>query len=118
MLDDSMEWLEAVDRGDLKHVANMTYMTFISAEMQLRQYIATHQRSIGNLDLVNAKGDLMEDEDVQFHWSMVLANWAEETGEVLLDMMIDKYIMIRGHSTASAWLETYKKEKKKICPKV
>ena len=57
----------------------------------------------------------MEDKDVQFHWSMVSANWAEETGEVLLDMMIG---MIRGHSVASAWLEAYKKEKKKVCPKV
>ena len=41
------------------------------------------------------------------------SNWEEEeTTSVFLDMLVDHWINIRGHSTASAWFEQYKKEKK------
>ena len=80
-------------------------------------HLKGHQSSSGSLDLLEAKADLIANEDVQFYWSMVSSNWAEETARVLLAMMIDNWIKIRGHSTASAWLEAYKREKKKSVQK-
>ena len=52
-------------------------------------------------------------DDVQFYWSMVASNWEDEVADVLLEMIIDEYVKIRGHSTASAWLEQYKRDSKK-----
>ena len=48
---------------------------------------------------------------------MVSSNWQEDVAVVLLEMLIDHYITVRGHSTASAWLEQYKKDKKKSVQK-
>ena len=56
---------------------------------------------------------IINDDDVQFYWSMVASNWEDEVADVLLEMIIDEYVKIRGHSTASAWLEQYKRDSKK-----
>ena len=110
MRDDSKGWLEAVDRGGLKHVTNMTYMLFVSGEMELRKYISRNESPI-SLNLMKAKEELLASDNVQFYWSMVSSNWKDNTASVLLNILIDHYIQIRGHSTASAWLEQYKREK-------
>jgi hypothetical protein len=39
---------------------------------------------------------------------MVSANWQEDAATALLEIMIDQ---IRGHSTATEWLEKYKQDK-------
>ena len=44
-------------------------------------------------------------------------NWEEETSTVLLEMLIEEWIQIRCYSTATAWLEQYKTEKKKLVQK-
>ena len=45
MEDESKDWMEAVDRGGLKNVSNMTYMMFTSAELELRKYIVVQTQS-------------------------------------------------------------------------
>ena len=55
----------------------------------------------------------MASDDVQFYWTMVASNWQEDAATALLEMMMDLWIQIRGHSTATAWLEKYKQDKKK-----
>ena len=48
---------------------------------------------------------------------MVSANWEGEVASVLLELLINDYVKIRGHSTASAWLEKYKRDSKKSVQK-
>ena len=48
MKDESNEWMTAVDRGGLKHVTNMTYCMFTSAEVELRK----HLHSSGHRELI------------------------------------------------------------------
>ena len=36
---ESEAWTNAIDRGGLKHVSNMTYMLFVSMELELRQHL-------------------------------------------------------------------------------
>ena len=102
MLDD---WLKEIDRGGLKHVTNMV---FASGESELRKHI--NESKSPDFNLKSAKDKLIQCEDVQFYWSIVACNWEEETATVLLEMLIEEWI---GHSTATAWLEQYKTEKKK-----
>ena len=47
------------------------------------------------------------------NWSMISSNWEDEVAEALLQMIIDEYVKIHGHSTASVWLEQYKRDSKK-----
>ena len=111
--DESNEWMSKVDRGGLKHVTTITYTMFASAEVELRKLIT----SPPEFNFTRAKSKIIDSDDVQFYWSMVSSNWVEEVASVLLEMMIDKYVKIRGHSTASAWLEQYKRESKKSVQK-
>ena len=50
----------------------------------------------------------MENEDVQFFWSIIGADWDENCGSVLLQMLVSQWVKIRGFSFASAWIEKYK----------
>lgn len=65
------------------------------------------------LSILGAKAKIIDNEHVQCHWSMVSANWEKDMASLLLEILIDDYIKIRGHSTASAWLEKYKRNSKK-----
>jgi hypothetical protein len=116
MDDESSEWTSAIDRGGLKHVTDMTYCMFASTEIELRKHI---QSTTGpsELNILGAKKQIMESDDVVFYWSMVSSNWEEEVASTLLEMVISSYVMIRGHSTASAWLEKFKRESKKSVQK-
>ena len=48
-----------------------------------------------------------------FYWSIISVNWEEETAEVLLCMIVEHWITLRGVSTASALIEKYKQQSKK-----
>ena len=89
-----LEWMSAVDRAGLKHVTNIMYCMFASMETEVKRHI---KRVI-----LAAKKKVMESNDVLFYW---LSNW-EEVASVLLYMLVSEYVKIRGHSTASAWLES------------
>ena len=52
----------------------------------------------------------IESEEVQLYWCMVTVDWMTEVASTLLDLLIDNYVKLCGHSTASAWLEKYKKK--------
>ena len=103
------DWMDVVDRGGLKHISNMMYMTIVSAEMELHNYNKAEQ-----LNLSNAQGKITESEDVQFYWSMVSTNRGEEESRVLLGMILEHWIQTRGHSTATAW---HKRDAKKAVQK-
>ena len=93
-------------------MTNMVYMMLASGESELRKPI--NESNSPDFNLKSAKDKLTKCEDVQFYWSIVACNWEEETSTVLLEMLIEKWIQIRGHSTATVWLEQYKAEKKKL----
>ena len=117
MNDDTNEWMKAVDRGGLKYVTNMTYSVFASAEIELRKYLHRHSSEPNCMNVLRAKETIMDSDEVLFYWSMISANWDEKVASVLLDILVDSYLNVRGHSTASAWLEMYKKESKKLVQK-
>ena len=116
MEDESNEWMNEVDRGGLKHVTNMTYMLFASAELEIRKYLAKSQGR-HELNIAAAKDNVIASEDVQFYWCMATSDWEAEVSSVLLDMLIERFVKIRGHSTARAWLEEYKQKTKKSVQK-
>ena len=64
--------------------------------------------------LLSVAEKAITDGDVQFYWSIISANWEEEIVTVLLRMIVDLWVKIRGHSTARALLEQYKLSKKNL----
>ena len=114
MQDDSDDWMTIVDRGDLKYITNMVYMLFVSVELVVRKNLQTDQP---HQILLSVAEKAITDGDVQFYWSIISANWEEEIATVLLRMIVDLWVKIRGHSTARALLEQYKLSKKKSVQK-
>ena len=60
---------------------------------------------------------MLTNDDLMFYWCLVSANWGEESNRELLRLIADQWITIRGFSSASAFIEMYKKENKKTCQK-
>ena len=107
MQDESKDWMEKIDRGGLKHVPDMMYMLFVSIEEELRVYLSCAQsQSPSAVNLIEAKSKLIQNEDVNFYWSMVSSNWQEDVAVALLEMLVDHWIKVRGHSTASAQVKS------------
>ena len=52
------------------------------------------------------------DDDVQFYWCLLSGNMDQECSEKLLELLINKYITIRGFSFAKSLMEIYKDTKK------
>ena len=83
MEDDSNDWMDAVDRGGLQHTSDMLYMVFLGAETELRQHLPQHGTATFNI--TQFKPLVIENEDVQFYWSLVASNWTDEVATRLLD---------------------------------
>ena len=113
MHDDSDDWMDSIDRGGLKHITQMVYLLFTSIELVLRHYLEGQNQP----SLTMVKDKIIEDEGIQSCWSTIAVDWEDETATLLLNMIVDTWIKIRGHSTARAWLESYKLQQKKSVQK-
>lgn len=113
--DSSKDWLKSIDRGGLTRVNNATYDVFFAIEHEIR--LRLRDKSVPPDLSESIKEDIFHSEDVQFFWSMLSAEWEEESGDVLLEMIVNQYVKIRGFSSASAWLEEYKQASKKTTQK-
>lgn len=103
--DASTDWLDLVNRGGLTKVNNMTYELFLAMELELRRHLATAQPTVLGDQVKQA---IAKNEDVEFLWSMIGADWDGESSSVLLEMVVSQWVKIRGFSYASAWIEKYK----------
>ena len=57
------------------------------------------------------------DEDVLFYWSIISAEWEEKEEQILLQMLIEMWVTVRGFSFAKSMLEMYKQAQKKTVQK-
>ena len=108
----SEDWLHDIDRGGLVHVSDMTYMLFTAMEQALRPCLGNMERT-SVLEVKEVSKTIQSEENVLFYWSIISVNWEEETAEVLLCMIVEHWITLRGVSTASALIEKYKQQSKK-----
>ena len=109
--DDTKDWIKCINRGGLICVNNATFDVFVAIESELRERL---YRDVVPPDFTDEmKKEIAASEEVQFFWLMVSTEWEEESGDVLLEMMVNQYVKIRGFSQASAWLEEYKQTHKK-----
>ena len=113
---ESEEWTNAIDRGGLKHISDMTYMLFVSMELELHQHLHDGSASEDSGMKEKAMEKMLHNEDVLFYQSMISADWEEE-GDVLLQMIIEHWVTVRGLSYTSAFLEKYKQANKKTVQK-
>lgn len=85
-------------------------------EMELRKHLHTENVSETAEVKTIAVQRIMDNEDVQLHWAMISINWVEYK-MVLLKMIINHWVTVRGFSFAGAFMEIYKQKHKKTTQK-
>ena len=111
---ESNEWVEAVDRGGLTRVNNITFELFWTMEKTLRDIVSTSPVSRIPEKCMER---VVSDDDVQFIWCLMSSDWAKDSADALLEMIVTEWIKIRGFSYASAWVEKFKSEQRKTTQK-
>ena len=105
--------VNSIDRGGLKHITQRVYFLFTGIQLALRNYLEGQEHP-ASTSLASMKDRVITDEGVQSRWSTIAADWEDDTATLLLNMIVDTWITIRGHSTARAWLESYKLQQKSV----
>ena len=86
----------------------MTYMMFEAMELEFRTNFVVRDCVCGSEMKEKVKAQIDSNENVLFYWCIVCAEWEEDTAQILLGMISDLWITIRGFSAVSGWLEQYK----------
>ena len=110
--DSSADWTKQISRGGLKLVKNKSYQFFHAMEMYVRRHFTVMFAPTISAGSKVMLVDKVATDDVLFYWSMLAVEWEEEEN-VLLRMIIDLWVTIRGFSFATSWLEMYKQVNKK-----
>ena len=88
----------------------MTYAVFADMELVTRQYI--NSRPARDVNMLSVVDLIMQDENVLFSWSITSASWDPEIAKVLLKLIAEHYVNMRGFSFAKSVMELYKKKAK------
>ena len=100
--------MRIINRGVLTQINNITYELFVSMEYELRKHLS---KQVPNFDAVQQA--IIRNEDVQFLWSILSADWEDKTVSTLLQIVISEWVKIHGFSYASCWIEKYKSTQRK-----
>ena len=87
------------------HIQETTFALFSSMEDEIRdglEQLVTEPNTIKKAELIKK---IKRNDDVQFYWCIISADFEiddTETHAILLEMIIELYVTIRGFSFASA----------------
>ena len=107
----SVEWTSTIDRGGLIHVGDTTYSVFSEIELVLRRYMLG--KKARDLHLPSAVDIIVKDENVLFAWAIESASWEQDSADVLLRMIAERWVTMRGFSFARSIMELYKQKVKR-----
>lgn len=112
----SAEWVEEVNRGGLTRITEEAYQFFIALEISVRSYLTLNKaHTMDDTTRSRVKNGVFADSDVQFSWCLtgIILKIGESSAEELLEMCIDKWLTVRGHSFADSIQEMFKQQTKK-----
>lgn len=109
----SEEWVGTIDRGGLAYITNAAFQCLCAIEYALRRYMnIKHAHKFDEQMKDKLMKNTGDDEDVQFHWTIVSVEMDDAVSDTLLSLIINKWITIHGFSFANTILEMYKFQRK------
>ena len=115
---ESADWVHAVNRGGLCLVSETTAMLFHEMELLVRKVFNKDGKLKDTTNLRDkVKESVLQDESVQFHWCMLTTDIEEDKAKLLLTMLVDLFITVRGFSFTKSFMEMYKQATKKSTQK-
>ena len=115
---ESADWVHAVNRGGLCLVSETTAMLFHEMELLVRK-VSNKEGKLKDITNLRerVKESVLQDESVQFHWCMLTTDIEEDKAKILLTMIVDLFITVRGFSFTKSFMEMYKQATKKSTQK-
>ena len=93
-----------------------TYHFFHAVEMNVRRHFSkTSAPTLSAGSKAALVESIVSEEDVLFYWSIISAKWEEKEEQILLWMLIEMWVTVRGFSFAKSMLEMYKQAQKRLC---
>lgn len=111
--DESSDWLCIKDRGGLNHITHNLFMLMCAMELEVKHHINSTKAQPDSFMKEELKRKLTANDDVGQYWDVLSINWTEEDGKLLLSMIIDHWITVRGFAYTSMWMEKYKNSARK-----
>ena len=107
----TLHWTGIVNRGGLFVVGEYPFLLFKAVEVQTKLFLPAYLgKSLQSADIKQLVDRIFADKDVKYYWSMVAVDIeSEEDSQELLQMLLERWITLRGHAITSAWLEEYRR---------
>ena len=97
------DWVNAIDRGGLWHVTDLSYSLFYAVEEVIRgHFTRSEAHSLTEDSKVTVITTVEENEDVLFQWCMLTTSLNDDDASVLLHKITELYVTVRGFSFASS----------------
>ena len=108
------KWVNIVDRGGLVHVHNSVYVLFLKMERIIQEALRKDKASdtLPNRKQILLK-QVVEDCGVLSAWGDIGVEIEQSKKTILLTMVANLFITIRGFSFAGSYVELYKQSTKK-----
>lgn len=109
------DWVHVVDQGELVNVSENTVFLFQQMEMIIHSVLNKEKTKL-MINGVRQKlhKTIIEDEDIALYWCMLTMEIEDSEGAVLLGMIVELFITIRGFSFSKS---VYKQENKECTQK-
>ena len=111
------KWIRTIDRGGLFRVNDKVYLFFHEIERMVRKFVVKLVNQSTQQEKQEIVDEIVSDDDIQFHWSVISVDLDHHVGEQLLQEIVQLWLTIRGFSTAGAFVEQYKQITKKSTKK-
>ena len=117
LLSYTTKWMDTVNRGGLYPLNDETFHLFIEIEKcvqtYLPKYLAQSKTSDKELYIRNIHDKILENEDVQFHWTLLSQDIeSAEDSHCLLSEVVKLFVTVRGFAIVGSWMEIYKSKEK------
>ena len=87
---DAKQWVELTDRGGLCRVKEETYQLFYTMELFVCQHLSIQQADIhANGSRAEIEKKMLRDEEVFFAWSIASVELDDNTGTIVLKMIVE-----------------------------
>ena len=108
--DYARKWFHNINRGGAFEVGDATYSFFLTIEKKMRAHLRALYQPSGEQCRSKVIGQLIDDEDVLFHWYVVcFADTTEQDSLELLKDIVELWTNIRGFSITGRWNEECKR---------
>jgi hypothetical protein len=110
-------WLKTTDRGGLCHISDTCFELLIEIEQCVycnlqRNFTTQDKASVQEIEQI-----ALRDNDVKSIWNHCLLDVDEKIRDEVLHKIIHEWVMLRGYSMTSKYLEDYKRAKQEIMKK-